>query len=332
MSKLSNWMRVLISLGLLGLLLWQVGAGNTLARLREMNLPDFFAALGLYLLGVVLRAWRWQGLLAALGLRARLARLTELYFVGTFFNNMLPTGVGGDVVRVYELSKQGETGAAHAASSVIVDRATGLITLMAMALVTLGIGLALYPGLVEPSVALVIVAVSAGVLIAMLAMMEAERLRGLFSRIPLLARALDRPGVRRFAESFRRYRGAALNRALLLSILFNFQLIATNYFLGLGLGVNQTMDTPLLYYLLFIPITSFVLTLPISISGLGAREAAYVALFGSVGVPADQALALSLAFYLVNVLTGLVGGVLYFVSGMRGARAKQSAAESVERV
>lgn len=332
MSKLSNWVRVLISLGLLGLLLWQVGAGNTLARLREMNLPDFGAALGLYLFGVVLRAWRWQGLLAALGLQARLARLTELYFVGTFFNNMLPTGVGGDVVRAYELSREGGTGAAHAASSVIVDRATGLITLMAMALVTLGIGLAIHPGLVEPSVALVIVVISAGVLVGMLAMLEAERLRGLFSRIPLLAKVLDRPGIRSFAESFHQYRGAALNKALLLSTLFNFQLIATNYLLGLGLGVNQSMDMPFLYYLLFIPITSFVLTLPISISGLGAREAAYVALFGSVGVPADQALALSLAFYLVNLLTGLVGGVLYFLSGMRGARAKQSAAESVKRV
>ena len=137
MKKLSTWVRVLISLSLLGLLLWQVGAQNTLARLRQMNPLDFALALGLYLLGVGLRAWRWQGLLQALGQQVRLARLTELYFVGTFFNNMLPTGIGGDVIRGYELAKDG-TGAAASASSILVDRATGLITLMATALVTLG--------------------------------------------------------------------------------------------------------------------------------------------------------------------------------------------------
>ncbi len=319
MKKLSTWVRVLISLSLLGLLLWQVGAQNTLARLRQMNPLDFALALGLYLLGVGLRAWRWQGLLQALGQQVRLARLTELYFVGTFFNNMLPTGIGGDVIRGYELAKDG-TGAAASASSILVDRATGLITLMATALVTLGVALWLRPGLIEPRVALVILVISAGVLVGTLAMLGADTLHRWFVRVPWLERWLERPGIRNFARSFSAFRGSALTTALLLSTVFNLQLIATNYLLGQGLGVNGHMDTPLLYYLLFIPIISFVLSLPISVAGLGAREAAYVALFSSVGVPSDLGLALSLAFYAVNLLTGLVGGVLYLIGGMRGTR------------
>lgn len=319
MRKPSTWIRIVVSLGLLVLLLWQVGGQNTLTRLRQMDPLNFSLALALYLVGIGLRAWRWQGLLTALQHRIRLSRLTELYFVGTFFNNMLPTGIGGDVVRVYEVAKDGVGGAA-AASSVLVDRATGLITLMATALVTLGVAVALRPGLVAPSVAGVIVLVSAGVLAGTLAMMGADTLRRLLGRVGFLAQWLDKPGVRRFAQSFAAYRGSALSQALLLSTVFNFQLIATNYFLGAGLHINTLMDTPLLYYLLFIPIISFVLSLPISVAGLGAREAAYVALFSSVGAPADQALALSLAFYAVNVLTGAVGGVLYLIGGFRSGR------------
>ena len=318
MRKFSNWLRVAVSLILLGVLLWQVGARNTLARLWQINPLDFGLALALYLVGVWLRAWRWQGLLAALGQRLRLSRLTELYFVGTFFNNMLPTGIGGDVVRVVELARDG-SGGAMATSSVLVDRAAGLVSLMAMGLVTLGATLLWRPGLIEPRVAVVIVLVSAGVLVGMLAMMGADTLHRWFARVPWLATPLDRPGVWRFAQSFAAYRGGALTTALGLSTLFNLQLVATNYFLGRGLHVNALMDAPWLYYLLFIPIISFVLALPISISGLGAREAAYVALFSSVGVPADQALALSLAFYAVNLVTGAVGGVLYLVAGFRGA-------------
>lgn len=324
MRKPSTWIRIIVSLVLLALLLWQAGAQNVVDRLRQMNPWDFSIAFGLYLLGVWLRAWRWQGLLAAVGYPARLGRLTELYFVGMFFNQMLPTGIGGDVVRVYESAKDG-AGTAHAASAVVVDRATGLITLMGMALVTLLGAMLLRPGLVDSSVALVILAVSGGVVMGMVAMLEADRLRGLFARVPLLGRWLDKPGMRRFAESFAEYKGVALNKALLVSIVFNLQLVATNYFLGVALGINALMDTPILYYLLFIPIVSFVLALPISVSGLGAREAAYVALFGSVGIASDQALALSLSFYLVNLLTGAIGGVLYFISGVRAARHPVSA-------
>ncbi len=324
MRKPSTWIRIIVSVVLLALLLRQAGAQNVVERLRQMNPWDFGLALGLYLLGVWLRSWRWQGLLGAVGYHGRLSRLTELYFVGTFFNQMLPTGIGGDVVRVYETAKDG-AGTANAASSVVVDRATGLITLMGMALVTLGMALVMRPGVVDTGVALVILLVSGGVVLGMLAMLEADRLRRVLTRIPFVGRWLEKPGARAFAESFARYRGRALNKALAVSIVFNFQLVATNYFLGAGLGVNSLMDAPLLYYLLFIPIISFVLALPISISGLGAREAAYVALFGSVGVPSDQALALSLSFYAVNLITGAIGGVLYVVSGLRGGRDAVSA-------
>lgn len=325
-KRLIDWGKIVVSLGLLAVLLWRVGAQQTLDRLLHMDPVWFAVALALYFMGVWLRAWRWQGLLRALDLNVGLGLLTNLYFVGMFFNVMLPSGVGGDVVRIYELSKDGR-GAANATSSVLMDRAAGLVTLMAQALITLIIAWSVWPGIIQPSVALAIVIISAGTLIATIALLSVDYLRRWLAVIPFLTRWLEKPGIRRFAESFRAYRGPALYRALAVSFLFNLQLVLVNYCLGLALHINL----PFVYYLLFVPIVSFVLSLPISWGGLGARETAYVLLFTSVGVLSDQALALSLAFYAVNLLTGAVGGVLYLMSGIRGARDDAAAAEATTK-
>ncbi len=322
-KRLIDWAKIVVSLGLLALLLWRVGAQQTVDRLLHMDPLWFALGVALYFLGVWLRAWRWQGLLRALDLHVSLGLLTNLYFVGMFFNVMLPSGVGGDVVRIYELSKDGR-GAANATSSVLMDRATGLVTLMAQALITLIVAWAVWPGIIQPSVALAIIVISVGTLIGTVGLLGADYLRRWLRVVPGLGHWMDKPGIHRFAESFNSYRGSALYRALAVSFLFNLQLVAVNYCLGLALHISL----PFVYYLLFVPIVSFVLSLPISWGGLGARETAYVILFTSVGVPSDQALALSLAFYAVNLLTGAVGGVLYLMAGIRGAREDTAPAET----
>ena len=105
----------------------------------------------------------------------------------------------------------------------------------------------------------------------------------------------------------------AIGGALAISLVFNILLIAVNYLIALSLGI----EIPLWYFLLFIPLTSFLLVLPISLSGLGVREGAYVYLFAQAGVSAPLALAMSLLFYALNVATGLIGGVLYVFEGTR---------------
>jgi hypothetical protein len=92
--------------------------------------------------------------------------------------------------------------------------------------------------------------------------------------------------------------------------------------LALGLGIRVS----LWYYLLFVPLISFSLTLPISISGLGVRETTFVLLFGQAGVEEPRALALSLTFYAVTIAVGLVGGALYAWDGIWGL-ARSSAGE-----
>jgi len=112
----------------------------------------------------------------------------------------------------------------------------------------------------------------------------------------------------------------AIGGALAISFVFNVLLIAVNGIIALSLGV----EIPLRYFLLFIPLISFLLVLPISLSGLGVREGGYVYLFAQAGVSAPLALAMSLLFYALNVATGLIGGALYTFEGARGYLEKKS--------
>jgi uncharacterized protein (TIRG00374 family) len=246
-------------------------------------------------------------LLDALGMSILLSRLAALYFVGTFFSNFLPTGVGGDVVRAYELARQSDR-PAEAIGTVLVDRATGLLILFLMALVALIFSYRL----VTPQVAAAIV---------LLALM------GWGGLVVIIKRDwLEKWGLLRFIARIRQLEDVyeavyacglkALGRALAVSFALNVLLIVMNYLIALSLGVRIS----LWYFLLFVPIISFLLALPVSLSGLGVREGGYVYLFSQAGVAAPLALTMSLVIAAFNLIIGFIGGILYALEGVRGLR------------
>ena len=97
-----NFGRIVVSAGLLAWILSRVGLDKLIALARGAN-PGLLALAGsLTIVGIVIRAWRWQVLLNAIGARPPFRRLVYLYFVGQFFSAFLPTGFAGDVVRVLE--------------------------------------------------------------------------------------------------------------------------------------------------------------------------------------------------------------------------------------
>jgi uncharacterized membrane protein YbhN (UPF0104 family) len=100
-------------------------------------------------------------------------------------------------------------------------------------------------------------------------------------------------------------------------VLFNVLLIAANVFIGEALGA----DLPPQYYMIFVPLTSLVLILPISFAGLGVREGTYVFLFSQAGMAQEVALSLSLLVYALGTVSpGLVGGVIYVLRGASSYR------------
>jgi glycosyltransferase 2 family protein len=307
--RIRGLVQIAVSAILLAIILHQVHWAEVWDALRRIDLFWLAVAWGLFLLGVVVRAVRWRVLLDALGVHRPLRELTGWYFVGSFFNVILPTGFGGDAVRAAELSQDtGRPG--PVVNSVIVDRYLGIMVLLGMGLIA-GI---LRPGTASSGIFAFTAALFAGGLLAAWLLRRSwwanlARHDGLFGKV---VRLLRLPVL---AEAVAPYDLQALGRALVASLVFNLLQIGWNVAIGWGLGLRL----PVSAYFVFVPLTALVLLLP-AFGGLGVREMSYVGLFGSAGVPQAIALALSLGIYIITVATGLVGGAIYLVGGIRRAR------------
>lgn len=310
-KHLRGILQIVISAALLFIVVRQISWTELRAAFAHMDLAWLGVAWALFLVGVVVRAARWQVLLDDLGLRRPLRELTLWYFVAGFFNVLLPTGFGGDAVRVLGLG-QDTRQMGPVLNSVVVDRYLGLMALLAMGLVA---------GLLRPDLApAVVVSVIAALLVA--GVLGAWLLSRPWwvhwaeqpGAVPRFLRAVQVPKV---AAALAQYRLRTIVRALAISLVFNLLLIGWNVALGVGLG----LQLPLVLYFVFVPLTSVVLLLP-AFGGLGVREMTYVTLLGSAGVAPATALALSLGVYAITVATGLVGGALYLLQGMHRARGK----------
>jgi uncharacterized protein (TIRG00374 family) len=307
-DKVVNLLKIAVSLGLLALLLWKVGWRETWKTISQVDPRYLLAAWTIYMFSMFLRGYRWQVLLQIQKLMVPLSRLVALYFIGTFFNSVLPTGFGGDVVRMLELTKDSHQ-RAKAVGTVLVDRLTGFVVLFAMASAALPFSYHLIPASVAAMIVVITVLTFLGVWLAL-----SDSVWTWVNRLPLVRSLLEQPRVQHFRSSIAAYRTPAIAKALLASLLFNVLLMVINYLVALGLGVRIS----LWYFLIFIPIISFLLVLPISFSGLGVREGGYVLLFAQAGVPSSLALAMSLCVYAMAVATGLIGGLLYALQGYRG--------------
>ncbi|MDH3674083.1 MAG: flippase-like domain-containing protein [Anaerolineae bacterium] len=309
-KQLINLLKIVVSITLLVVIFASLEFDVFVAVVGRANPWLLLTALILILLGVVVRAYRWQILLNAIGVRVALGELTAIYFIGFLFNNLLPSGLGGDAMRMIELNRHTERGS-DAVTSVIVDRYLGLLGLQAIALVALIFSWGAVPTVVAY---FTVVIFSAG-LVAFFLLTNRPLYLSLRAKIGIFRKLTDIKMIGNLFESFQRYPLLALAQSFAVALLFNVLWIAANYLIGLALGAEATLAQ----YAVFIPITSLVLVIPISFAGLGVREGAYRELFGQVGVPAETAVAMALLIYIFgNFVTGLIGGVIYLLRGARG--------------
>lgn len=305
-----RWLKFVVSAVLLLFLLTQIDLRAVLAALSNVKWAGLLVAFALFIAGVFIRSYRWQILLDALDLRMPLRTLTSLYFVGSFFNTVLPTGFGGDVVKAAELAHTSGRGG-EALGTVVMDRFLGIVALLAM-----GVAALLLAGdWVDRRITWAIGFLFAALLVGFWLL----RKRWLMSRLSQLVPQRWREPILSFLRALysglQGYSARTLAWAMAVSVLFNVTWVAVNVVLGWSLGI----DASLAQYLVFVPLVSLSLLLP-SVGGLGVRELTYVGLFGLIGIPEEQAFALGILVYAVTFATGLIGGLIYLVQGARSAR------------
>jgi uncharacterized protein (TIRG00374 family) len=309
-NRLLNVLKIAVSLGGIAILAVTQDLQHVVQLLRQMDWRPFLLALFLFLSGSFVRAYRWGCLVWALGVHVGWWRLVGLYFVGGFFSLFLPTGVGGDAVKMYELSRD-DGRAAPAISSVLVDRFLGLFVLFAIALLAL-LG---SHELVSLELRVLIGVIFVGSLAGAGLLLQRTWIEAWGRRLGV-DRILGRFKIlRELYDTIHLYGAAALLRATGASLVWNLILIFGYYFLGQAVGI----DVSLARYLLLVPVISALLMVP-SIGGLGVREGATVLLFTQMGTTESQALALAVAYDFTLIVNGLIGACIYILQGMRGAR------------
>ena len=304
-ARLWTIVRVALSVGLLALLFRKgVDVTGLVTTLRQAHPLPLLGAVGLYCVaGSIVRGYRWRALITSLGHRISLARSTELFLVGTFFNQIMPTAIGGDVVRAVMLARDG-VGRAHAASTVLVDRALGVMTLLVPGL----IALLLAPGRASPTVtALLAMAGLAGLAGGVFAI-NGRSWRPHAMRIPVVGKLFARQGIGRFVDSFAEYGLPALGRAAGWSLAFTLVLIGTNVLLGRALGITTVSVVD---WATLVPLIAIAMLVPL-IGGWGIREWSYVGLLGLLTPPIARtpAAAMGLLLGFLNTLLALVGWML----------------------
>ena len=295
--------KVGVTAALVVVLLTRVDLRSVGATLSSLSPAWIGLALLLTMGSVSVSAWRWHRVLAYLGEGVPFLLLLGDTLVGTTYNLLLPTSIGGDVARGLRSAKR-VTDPGHAWASVLFERVMGLLSLVLVS--TAGLLYGLTQALVPILVAALVMAVGLAVGLAfapaplrLAARVSASGAKGLGEFLERLAAAfagpLARPAPR--LETF----GWSLA----------YQLVA----LTILVPVGWAWGTPDLLRAVYlgVPIALVASTLPVSLGGHGLRESLFVFVLHPFGLSAEQAFALSLVWLAANLVVGLAGLVVMVV-------------------
>jgi len=298
-------LKAIVTVALIWLVLRGVDLGAALARMGDLSAGAAALAVLLLMSHCFVAGWRWRMVMRLFGPVLPVGVSIRLFFEGYFFNNALPSTIGGDGVRVWRAVQLGLPLAAGV-NGVLLDRITGLTGLFL--LVAAGQPL-LYARIEDTETRLAFAAIllagAAGIALLILA-----------RRIPgTVVPARLREGLHKLSEATHAaYLRPAVSLPVLgLSVVVHGLIVASVHVIAVGLG----LDVGLFESLVLVPAVILLSTIPVSIGGWGLREGLMVAALGLAGVPADAALTISVLFGLAQIAAGLPGGALWLMAGGR---------------
>jgi hypothetical protein len=304
----ARWLlRVLVSIGIVVYILVDVDTGDLVGRLSSVRPGLVGGALGLYLVGQGLSAYKWSLLGRSVGFRQPVREYTRFYFIGMFFNLFGLSTLGGDVVRALYLGEGRRP--VLAVNSVLFDRVSGLVLLMALG----AVALLAFPQYGFPWPLAASIVAGGGLLVLGWWM------------CPRLVRLLpEHNRVRRQVETelgpFWRDR-RLLGRVAVVSVVFHMTQVVAQYVLARAAGAA----IPFSYCMIYHPVISVMTALPVSVAGLGVREGGYLYFLTRIDVDDAIAVTLGVLWFAVTVLAGLIGGVLFVASGAELPRLRAKA-------
>jgi hypothetical protein len=265
----------------------------------RVNIFDFLVVVSLCILSLEVSCYKWQRLLRHDHIFCSLWQLTRIYLIGYYFNNFLPTSIGGDAARAYWLGNDRRK-LLEVLTSIFVERVSGVLALLPIGLA----GLMLAPGMTDSRQRAVLAWGSLALLLLFVAAVAAAR-SGWIRRMNLPEKVQGHLG--RITRSFSCYlsdKGTLFN-LVWTSVLFQLLVVLIYYQAGRALE----LDLPVVVLLAVVPLVTLLTLLPISFNGLGLREGGFVFFLAQAGFEKSEALSLSLFVYGISVLFSMAGWV-----------------------
>ena len=309
-ARIMTVVRVVVSAALIVWILRKAPLGEVLDAFRSADFRYVLLSIAISPLGYLSSVSRWRLLIRSQGGDATFWFLVRSFVVGIFFNNLLPSTIGGDTIRAYDTSRSG-VGRAAAVAIVVVDRFIGLLALMLFA----GIGLLLSGHLTDRVPALygwVAGGTIAMGLIAALLFLPSRRAPDLLARLG--------PRFKKVSDAIFAFqgKGSVLAKAFGWSLFLQTLVVLNGWLLAKALHV----PIPLPYFFVIVPIVVFVMMIPVSINAIGVRENVWAFFFTAFGVASAKGVAVAWLDYGIVLIHALVGGAIY-------AWSRQTPAETV---
>ena len=267
--------------------------------LTGLNLATLGLAVFVLALTVPANAARWHYILSASGYSPGMAKLAKIVLVGLFFNQVLPSGIGGDAVRAWRCHLLGIR-IGQAIRSILLDRAMGFASIVLAYAAGLPILLRMMADGLQQGVFVAILLIAVGGLAALFSL---DFLPNFLLRVKFLSfLASISIEARRLVSDPRR-----------LGVIFSLALLGTaiNIWAYQRIALSIGADLSFVDWILIVPPVTLVQLLPVSLAGWGIREAALVVVLSAFDIPSEIALTISLLFGACQVLIALPGGLVW---------------------
>ncbi|MEO6213968.1 MAG: lysylphosphatidylglycerol synthase transmembrane domain-containing protein [Vicinamibacterales bacterium] len=309
-SLLLTALKAAVSVVLLWLLFSRVDFTRLWSIARTASIGWLALALCLYFSMILASAWRWGLLLKAQGLHLPFRTLTSSFLVATFFNNFLPSNIGGDVIRIADTAPAAGS-KTLATTVVLIDRGIGLLGLVLMAAIGSTAGPRLIASGPGVGAGMLWAAFIGATLVAAPALLMPRFLPRLLQPLRVLNRVWVDERLARLGGALERFREAPAS----LVGCFAGALVVQTVLVGFYLAIARSMNIPIGFTALavVVPISFIVQMLPVSMNGFGVREATFGFYFTRLGLPLEVALLVSFVGAALVMLFSLSGGVVYMV-------------------
>ena len=300
--------KILVSVTLVIFLLAKLGLREIAVQFSSANLWWLFGGIIAFTLSNLLGSLQWFLLIRTRGIEIPLAEVISYYYVGLFFNNFLVGYVGGDAIRIYDISKASGN-SSHAISTVFFDRLIGFVMLTTLALAA---GLAWRNIFHSKTIIFVILIIFVLWIISFIVLFNEKFARkiGWVFRFVLPPKINDK--IREVYSSINSFKRAkkTINVVLMISFVVQTLRIFVHFFAGLSVGLHVHIK----YFFIFVPLIALVTSLPISIGGIGIREGSGVALFSQINsFQPETIVAMEFLAYVIGLLSTIPGGLIFIL-------------------